>query len=130
MVNSEEYAKIIARNLRRIMYDRGVSQSKLAHDLKLTKSTVSSWMNGYRTPRMSKIDMLCEYLHCKRSDLMEPHAETRHHHTNPETEQIAQSIYDDPDLHALFAAAQGSDPENLQLAAEMLKRMKETNPDG
>lgn len=130
MISSEEYAKIVARNLRRIMYERGVSQSKLAHDLNLTKSTVSSWMNGYRTPRMSKIDMLCEYLHCKRSDLMEPYSETKHHHTNTDTEQIAQSIYDDPDLHALFDAARGNKSENLQLAAEMLKRMKETNPDG
>jgi transcriptional regulator with XRE-family HTH domain len=129
MISSEEYAKIVARNLRRIMYERGVSQSKLAHDLNLTKSTVSSWMNGYRTPRMSKIDMLCEYLHCKRSDLMEPHSETNHHHTNPETEQIAQSIYDDPDLHALFDAARGNKADNLKLAAEMLKRMKDTNND-
>lgn len=129
MISSEEYAKIVARNLRRIMYERGVSQSKLAHDLNLTKSTVSSWMNGYRTPRMSKIDMLCEYLHCKRSDLMEPHSETNHHHTNAETEQIAQSIYDDPDLHALFDAARGNKADNLKLAAEMLKRMKDTNND-
>jgi transcriptional regulator with XRE-family HTH domain len=130
MISSEEYAKIVARNLRRIMYERGVSQSKLAHDLNLTKSTVSSWMNGYRTPRMSKIDMLCEYLHCKRSDLMEPHSETKHHHTNAETEQIAQYIYEDSDLRLLFDAARGSDPENLKLAAELLKRMKETNNDG
>jgi len=130
MISQEEYAKIVARNLRRIMYERGVSQSKLAHDLKLTKSTVSSWMNGYRTPRMSKIDMLCEYLHCKRSDLMEPHTETKHYHTKLETEQIAQTIYDDPNLHALFDAARGSKPDNLKLAAEMLKRMKDTNNDG
>ena len=53
-----------------------------------------------------------------------------HHHTNPETEQIAQTIFDDPDLHALFDAAKGSNPDNLKLAAEMLKRMKETNNDG
>ena len=30
-------------------------------------------MNGVRTPKMSKIDALCEYLNCKRSDLMEPY---------------------------------------------------------
>lgn len=52
------------------------------------------------------------------------------HHFNRETKQIAQSIYDDPDLHALFNAARGSNPDNLKLAAEMLRRMKETNNDG
>lgn len=129
MISNQEYAKIVGKNLRRIMYEREVSQTKLAHDLGLTKSTVSSWMNGYRTPRMDKIDMLCRYLNCKRSDLMEPH-EKGHYYIVNETQQIAQSIYDNPDLHALFDAARGSNPDNLKLAAEMLKRMKETNNDG
>jgi len=129
MVSNQEYAKIVGKNLRRIMYEREVSQTKLAHDLGLTKSTVSSWMNGYRTPRMDKIDMLCRYLNCKRSDLMELHP-ARRYYISDETKLIAQSIYDDPDLHALFDAARGNKADNLRLAAEMLKRMKDTNNDG
>lgn len=73
MLNEKEYSAIIARNLRSIMYERGVTQAKMASDLKITKSTISSWMNGARTPRMQKIDLLCHYLNCTRSDLMEPH---------------------------------------------------------
>lgn len=52
------------------------------------------------------------------------------HHFSRETQQIAQYIYEDSDLRLLFDAAKGSDPNNLKLAAEMLKRMKETNNDG
>ena len=73
--------------------------------------------------------MLCGYLGCKRSDLMEPHTD-EHYHVKAETERIAQYIYETPDLRLLFDAARGSNPDNLKLAAELLKRMKETNNDG
>lgn len=71
-IDANEYAKVIARNLRRLMYERDISQSKMCADLNIPKQTVSSWMNGKRTPKMSMIDTLCEYLNCTRSDLMEP----------------------------------------------------------
>ena len=56
--------------------------------------------------------------------------ENNQYYINPETARIAQQIYDDPDLHALFDAASDSDPEDMQMAADLLKRLKKTNPDG
>jgi transcriptional regulator with XRE-family HTH domain len=58
-MTKEEYAKVVAANMRRIMYDREKTQADLARDLHLNKSTVSSWMNGTRTPKIDKIDLLC-----------------------------------------------------------------------
>ena len=52
------------------------------------------------------------------------------YHIDSETMKVAQTIYDDPNLHALFDAARGNKADNLRLAAEMLKRMKDTNNDG
>ncbi len=128
-MTEKEYAPMIAKNLKRIAYEHEKTQAQIAQDLGIHKATISAWMNGTRTPKMSKIDMLCRYFGCTRADIMEPHAE-HHHHIDPEAEQIAQWIYDDPELHALFNAARGSNPDNLKLAAEMLRRMKETNNDG
>ena len=129
MISSTDFNKIFGRNLRRVMAEQDVSQAQMSRDLQIPKTTISGWMNGKRAPKMSTLDKLCEYLRCNRSDLMEPHNE-QHYHLKRETELIAQSIFDDPDLHALFDAARGSNPDNLKLAAEMLKRMKETNNDG
>lgn len=47
-----------------------------------------------------------------------------------ETAELAQELFDSPETRMLFDAAKNSSPENLRLAAEMLKRFKETNPDG
>lgn len=131
-MTEKEYAQVIAKNLKRIAYEKEKTQTQIAQELGIHRATISAWMNGTRTPKMSKIDLLCRYFGVKRSDIMEPRDgdEPIQYHLDAETELIAQSIYDDPDLHALFDAARGNKSENLQLAAEMLKRMKETNPDG
>ena len=70
-MNEQEYARLIARNLKRIAYENKKSQADISRDLKISKATVSSWMNGSRVPRMGKIDMLCHYFNCKRSDIMQ-----------------------------------------------------------
>lgn len=72
-MTEKEYSAVIASNLKRIAYERGKSQVEIAKDLHLSKATISAWMNGTRTPKMPKIDMLCAYFNVKRSDIMEPH---------------------------------------------------------
>lgn len=49
------------------------------------------------------------------------------YYLNPETARIAQEVFDNPDLRMLFDAARDVEPDNIRLAAEMLKRFKETN---
>ena len=132
-MDNKEYAKVIANNLRRIMFDHNKTQADVSRDLQISKATLSSWMNGTRIPRMNNIDMLCHYFNVSRSDIMEEGVEKSQQHEyyfNPETAQIAQEIFDDPYLHALFKAARGSKPKSLELAADMLSELKGTNPDG
>lgn len=49
---------------------------------------------------------------------------------NESTAKTAQQIYEDPYLRILFDAAQDSRPEDLQMAADLLRRLKQSNPDG
>lgn len=133
-MSEKEYAKLIAKNLKRIAYENGKTQADIAKDLHISKQTVSSWFRGERIPRMDKIDLLCHYFNCKRADIMEEYSEKTNsnekYYLTPETERVAQRYYDRPEYRVLFDAAQNVRPENIMLAAEMLKRMKETNPDG
>lgn len=71
-MDQKEYAKTVAKNLRRIIYDAGKTPSEVAKDLNINKSTLSCWMNGARIPRMDSIDRLCHYFNCSRADIMEP----------------------------------------------------------
>lgn len=132
-MSTREFARIVSRNLRRIASDQNRTQADISRDLRLNKATVSSWMNGTRVPKMENIDMLCHYFNVTRADIMEEGVEKTHqqdHYVNPEVANIAQEIFDDPYLHALFKSARGNKPDNLKLAADMLTAMKGTNPDG
>lgn len=47
-----------------------------------------------------------------------------------EAADIAQEIFETPGMRVLFDAARDSRPEDIQMAADLLKRLKQTNPDG
>ena len=131
-MSTKEYGKIISRNLRRIAADQNRTQADIARDLKINKATVSSWMNGTRVPRMDKIDLLAHYFNVNRNNIMGDveKNEQQEYYYNAETAKVAQAIFDDSDLHALFDAARDSKPEDLKMAADLLKRLKGTNIDG
>ena len=130
-MGTQEYGKIISKNLRRIASDANKNQADIARDLRINKATVSSWMNGTRVPRMDKVDMLASYFNVTRADIMEEHtSEKRTYYLDPETAKAAQDLFDNRNLHALLDAARGNSAENIRLATDLLTKLKGTNPDG
>ena len=55
---------------------------------------------------------------------MERMPEKSSYYLNPETAEIAQRIYEDRELRALFDAARDASPEDLQTVHTMLKALK------
>lgn len=47
-----------------------------------------------------------------------------------ESQELAQEIFDNRDLHALFMTARDSTPDDLHMVRDFLLRLKETNHDG
>jgi len=134
----------MGNRIRELRTNMSLSQEQLADKLGVTKQAISQMERGVRKPSMEMLDALCDFFNVSADYLRGTEDITirlvdgegiqkldgEWHHINPETKDIAQTIYDDPNLHALFDAARGSNPDNLKLAAEMLKRMKDTNNDG
>jgi len=61
---------------------------------------------------------------------MEKSESGKEYYFTDETAAAAQELFDNKDLRALMDAGRGCKPEQIQLAAEMLRRFKETNTDG
>lgn len=129
-MSEEEIRKTFSRNLRHYLELNDKQPVDIVNELKVPFSTVSNWINGLKMPRMGKVEMLAQWLGIEKSDLLEDKSESETYYLTPETIEIAQLVHDDPDLRLLFHAAKGVKPENIRLAAEMLTRFKETNPDG
>lgn len=131
--------KDIIRN-RRI--EMGLTMKQVAEAVGVNEGTVSRWESGnIENMRRDKIAALSKLLSIDPRVIMGWQMQTesenavdnpQHHeyYTNPETAKVAQQIFDDPDLHALFDAARDSRPEDLLMAADLLRRLKGTNPDG
>lgn len=67
------------------------------------------------------------FFHIRREDLLTDTPQEQTYYTNPETVKVAQEIFDNSDLRVLFDAAKDSSPEQLKLAAEMLRQFKKTS---
>lgn len=116
----------------------GIRAADLARKTGLLESTISQYRSGYAKPKEERLALLANALHVNPVWLMgldvpmdvQTNAQPTDYYLDPEAAEIAQRVFDDPDLRILFHAAQDVSPENIRLAAEMLRRMKETNPDG
>ena len=64
-INKEIGARIASR-----LAQSGKSQADLAAYMNVTHSAVSSWVAGDKVPRMDKIDKICSFFNCNRSDLL------------------------------------------------------------
>lgn len=47
------------------------TRGDLVRDLDLKYTTVSDWVNGHAIPRMDKVELLANYFHCEKSELLE-----------------------------------------------------------
>lgn len=122
-MSEEMYKKIFSENLKYYMELHHKTQIDLVNDLHFDKSTVSTWCNGTRLPRMDKVEALARYFGINRSDLIEKR-EKQTYYVNEETKQIAQEIYERPDLRSLFDVAKDISPERLKAHIEFMKSLK------
>lgn len=112
LIEPKEYAKIVANNLRRLAYEKGVEQKDIAEAIGVSRTIVSQWMNANRTPRMDKVDALCKYFQCTRMDIMEPYGQKR------ETKEISD------DQAELIRLTMTASADNVALALALLRKLE------
>lgn len=123
----QEFNAIFSKRLRYYLNQHDMSQADLAKKLGVGTTSVYNWCNGIKTPRMDKVDAMCDLFHCKRSDLIEdkPEAKTdTNYYLNDETAKAAKEIFENKELRLLFDAARDADAEDLQTVHSMLLALK------
>ena len=70
-MSEKEFNEIFSRRLRFYLSQNNMSQIELAKILGVSASSVSDWVNGRKSPRMNKVDTMCELFNCRRSDFLE-----------------------------------------------------------
>ena len=70
-MEQQETKRIFAKNLKAVLTRNGVTQAELAEMMDVAYSSVSSWCNGVKIPRMDKIEWIANHFNIRKSDLIE-----------------------------------------------------------
>lgn len=67
----QEFNAVFSKRLRYYLSKYEMTQAELAKRLGVGTTSVYNWCNGIKTPRMDKVDVMCDLFNCSRSDLIE-----------------------------------------------------------
>lgn len=67
----QKFNEVFSKRLRYYLTKFNMTQVELAKKLGVGTTSVYNWCNGIKTPRMNKVDAMCDLFHCRRSDLIE-----------------------------------------------------------
>ena len=124
-----------SNRIRELRKNKSLSQEQLADKLGVTKQAVSQMERGARKPSVTMLETLCDFFNVSTDYLLGKEDVTirivdgdgirKLDSVNSEIERIAKIIRDNPAMHNLFDIARNCTPDNLELIAEVLKRMKQ-----
>lgn len=70
-MNTAENKQVMAKNIRRYMEKKGVTNQQLCDALGFKYTTFLDWIKGVTYPRIGKIEAMANYFGCEKSDLIE-----------------------------------------------------------
>lgn len=136
MVISEETLKaraLFSQRLGILLNKHDMKQNELAAFLGVSESTVGKWILGKSMPRtMGLVQKIADHFGVGKSYLLEndntsapsPEPDRPSYYADPETAEVAERLRTQPGMRMLFDASKDAKPEDLQYAADLLKRLK------
>lgn len=123
-MSEESIRKIFSENLKRLLELNDKQAADIVRDLGIPFSTVSNWINGLKMPRMGKIEMLAEYLHCDKSDLIEDKGEQvpDSYYLTDDARELAQFLFEHPEYKVLFDGVRKVRKEDLEVIKALLEK--------
>lgn len=105
---------------------KGMKDADVARKTGITKSTFSDWKNGRSNPKDAKLQKIAdlfgvsvEYIRTgKEKD------DSEKYYLNEETAQVAQEIFENKELRALFDVQRDMDAEDLRALHNMALALK------
>ena len=133
---TKEASALIGKRIQIAREQAGINKKELAVNINVSPSTLSRYDSGDSDRvKIAILKSIAEATHVNplwisgESESMDvPKSNT--YYLNEETAELAQELFENPNYRMLFDAARGANPESMKLAADILTRMKKTNPDG
>ena len=103
----------------------GVTPYKVSKQTGVTQTTLSNWKNGKSTPSNSNLQKIADYFGVSVDYLMTgKEKEGDKYYLNDETAQVAQEIFENKELRALFDVQRDMDADDLRALHNMALALK------
>lgn len=111
--------EIFAKNLKRLLEEKSITQKELCLALNFKESTFSDWMKAKSYPRIDKIEMMANYFNVQKSDLIEKYDPNK---TNVPLEEYVKLNKKLPNvMQVLFRDGGKMTPEREKLVARIIE---------
>lgn len=109
----------------KLLKEKNVTPYRVHKETGISTATLSDWKNGKSQPKKDKIEKICEYFGVPVSYFYEENVGNENqYYINEETAQVAQEIFENKELRALFDVQRGMSAEDLQALHGMALALK------
>ena len=117
---------------KRLRTSSRLTQAKMAEKLGISRSTIGMYETGAREPDFETLEKIADFFNVDTDYLLGRTEKTSilpetigHYYLNNETREIAQEVFENPELRSLFHVARDIPPERLKAHIEFMKSLKE-----
>lgn len=111
----------------KLIKELGLTTYRVSMDTGIAQSVFSAWKSGKSKPKPDKLKKIADRLHVSVDYLMGDAEEDQKYYVDEESARIAQKICENHGLRILFDAAEDVPSKDLEVVADMIKRLKRTN---
>lgn len=131
----------LSKNIRYLRRKYNCSQDEIAEKLGYKSyTTIQKWEMGVSQPSIGKVRQLAELFNVEMEDLVNRDIEDMendslnnstsedhkdHYYLNEETREIAQEVFENPELRSLFKVARDIEPDELRAYVDFMKKLKQ-----
>lgn len=110
----------------KLMKSKGCSAYQVSKATGVAQSTLSDWKNGKTEPKLDKMKKIADYFNVSVEYLTtgKENENGNKYYLNDETASIAQDIFENKELKALFSVQRDMAPEDLQALHNMALALK------
>lgn len=113
-----------AERLRLLRKQKDLSQQQLADKLGVSNSTISMYERGEREPDFEMLELIGDFFNVDTNYLLGKEAGSTYY-LDPEVAEMAQELFERPELRVLFDASRKASKEDIEQVAAILEKLSQ-----